>query len=233
MTSHADLSKKSAAQEAAMLVEDRMTLGIGTGSTARFFIDALAEKIAAGFSLRGVPTSTETSELARAAGVEIIEPDVATIIDLAVDGADEVDPRLNLIKGGGGALLREKIVANAAGRFVVIADNSKNVATLGAFPLPVEIEPFANALTVRAIRGAIETLGFHPQKIDLRENNGGLFVSDGGNLIVDCAIGAINDPAELEARLLEIPGVIECGLFCGMTDIVIFGDGDETSTLNA
>ncbi len=210
-----------------------MTLGIGTGSTARFFIDELAGKIAAGMSFRGVPTSNETNDLALAAGVEIIEPDASTIINLAVDGADEVDPNLNLIKGGGGALLREKIVANASQKFIVIADSSKRVAALGAFPLPVEIEPFAWALTVRAIHETVETLGFRPQKMELRIRNGVPFKSDGGNLIVDCALGAIEAPARLEAGLLEIPGVVECGLFCGMADIVIFGDGDETSIQQA
>ncbi len=228
-----DAGKKSAAQEAARLVEDGMTLGIGTGSTARHFIDELTKKIAAGFSLYGVPTSDETEALANAAGVEIIVPDDDTIIDLAVDGADEVDPRLNLIKGGGGALLREKIVANAAKKFVVIADASKRVASLGAFPLPIEIEAFARALTLRDIRETIDSLGFRPHRSALRERNGELFKSDGGNLIVDYAMGAIADPAPLEARLREIPGVIECGLFCGMTDIVIFGDGEETSIQTA
>ncbi len=229
MTTHSDISKKSAARRAATLVEDGMTLGIGTGSTARFFIDALAEKVAAGFSLCGVPTSNETSALAIAAGVQIIEPDDRTMIDLAVDGADEVDPHLNLIKGGGGALLREKIVANAAKKFVVIADKSKRVVSLGAFPLPIEIEPFAQALTLHAIRTSIEALGYQSRKIELRTRDGELFESDGRNLIVDCALGAIDEPARLESRLLQIPGVIDCGLFCGMTDLVIYGDGETTS----
>lgn len=233
MSDHADRGKKSAAREAAKLVDNNMTLGIGTGSTARHFIDALAEKIAAGRRLRGVPTSEETSALARAAGVEIIAPDANTVIDLAVDGADEVDGRLNLIKGGGGALLREKIVANAAKRFVVIADSSKRVRNLGAFPLPIEIEPFGQALTVRAIGAAIAALGYQPKATALREKDGAPFLSDGGNLIVDCAMGEITDPTALEDRLVAIPGVIDCGLFCAMTDIVIFGDGDEITTITA
>lgn len=228
MNAYADASKKSAAVEAATYVEDGMTLGIGTGSTAAHFIDELSKKTDQGFRLKGVPTSKATEALARAAGVDIIEPDSETIIDVAVDGADEVDARMNLIKGGGGALLREKIVANAAKKFIVIADASKRVETLGAFPLPVEIEPFAHALTMREIGDAVAALGLSPQKIALRERDGVLFKSDGGNLIVDCALGAIRDPALLEARLREIPGVIECGLFCAMTDIVIFGDGDKT-----
>ena len=233
MSDHADRGKKSAAQVAATLVENNMTLGIGTGSTARHFIDALAEKIAAGFSLRGVPTSKETAALARAAGVEIIEPDTTTIIDLAVDGADEADPQLNLIKGGGGALLREKIVANASKKFVVIADASKRVEALGAFPLPVEIESFGQALTMRAIAEAIAGLGYQQKSTVIRARNGEPFISDGGNLIVDCAMGAITYPAALEDQLLSIPGVIDCGLFCAMTDFVIFGDGDQTTTIAA
>lgn len=233
MSDHADRGKKSAAQHAATFVENKMTLGIGTGSTARHFIDALAEKITAGFSLRGVPTSEETAALARAAGVEIIAPDEKTIIDLAVDGADEVDPRLHLIKGGGGALLREKIVANAARQFIVIADASKRVETLGAFALPIEIEPFGQALTMQAIAIAIAELGYRQKPTALRTKDGAPFFSDGGNLIVDCAMGAINDPGAVEDRLLSIPGVIDCGLFCAMSDIVIFGDGDETTAISA
>ncbi len=209
-----------------------MTLGIGTGSTARYFIDALREKIAGGWRLRGVPTSEETRALAEAAGVEIIIPDETTDIDLAVDGADEADPALNLIKGGGGALLREKIVARAARKFIVIADKSKRVVRLGAFPLPVEIEPFGWALTVRAIRDALRQSGIENADIALRAHDGAPFRSDGGHMIVDCACGAVGDPPALEARLARIPGVIESGLFCGMTDLAIFGDGETTSVVS-
>jgi len=224
--------KRSAALEASAYVEDGMTLGIGTGSTAAFFIDALGAKIEQGFRLRGVPTSDETEALARKAGVEIIEPDSETRIDLAVDGADEVDPRLNLIKGGGGALLREKIVARAANRFIVIADGSKRVDRLGDFPLPIEIEAFGKALTIAEIRDAAATLGLEKREVQLRAGRDGAFLTDGGNLIVDCALGPIADPAKLEARLRQIPGVIECGLFCAMADMVIFGDGDQTEIVH-
>ncbi len=233
MSPNADASKKSAARKAADFVKDGMTLGIGTGSTARHFIDALGELIAGGWTLSGVPTSEETARLAAAVGVNIIDPDENTKIALAVDGADEVDPALNLIKGGGGALLREKIVAGAANEFIVIADHSKRVAALGAFPLPVEIEAFASNLTIMQIRRAFVSLGFNSPKMEIRTHGGAPFRTDGGNLIVDCQAGAIGDPPALEAALLRIPGVIECGLFCAMADRVIFGDGPETETITA
>jgi ribose 5-phosphate isomerase A len=232
MSDEADLSKKSAGYAAADHVENGMTLGIGTGSTARYFIDAIGEKIKNGWRLRGVPTSEETRGLAEAAGVEIIIPDETTSLDLAVDGADEADSALNLIKGGGGALLREKIVARAAKKFIVIADKSKRVARLGAFPLPVEIEPFGWALTVRAVRAALGQAGVENMNINLRARDGAPFQTDGGHLTIDCACGGISDPAALEDLLGSIPGVVESGLFCGMADLAIFGDGDAVSVVN-
>jgi len=224
-----ETGKKRAAQEAAGHVADGMTLGLGTGSTARYFIDCLKEKIAGGWALSGVPTSQETRRLAGDAGVGVITPDETTVIDLAVDGADEADPDLNLIKGGGGALLREKIVAAAARRFLVIADKSKRVATLGAFPMPVEIEPFAWSLTVRALRDCLRGQGYAAETIKLRATPEGPFKSDGGNLIVDCALGIIKAPSALNAALIAIPGVVETGLFCGMADMVIYGDAEGVS----
>jgi ribose 5-phosphate isomerase A len=216
--------KKRAGQEAAKYVERGMTLGLGTGSTASYFVAALAAKAADGWALRGVPTSEETRRQAEAIGIEIITPDETTIIDLAVDGTDEADPRLNLIKGGGAALLREKIVANAARRFIVIADKSKRVAALGAFPLPIEIEPFGWALTVRNIRDALLGAGFDGAGVELRAAEGEVVKSDGGHLIIDCALGRIDDPANLDRALKAIPGVIETGLFCGMADMIIYAD---------
>lgn len=227
-----EAGKKNAAAEALKHVADGMTLGVGTGSTAAYFIDGLAQRIADGWTLKGVPTSEETARLARAAGVEIIEPDETTVIDLAVDGADEADPALNLIKGGGAALLREKIVAGAARRFIVIADKSKRVAALGAFPLPVEIEPFGWALTVRALRETLREHGFENAGLQLRaapDNAGGAAITDGGNLIVDCKLGRIEKPAALDKALNALPGVVETGLFCGMTDLAIFGDENGVS----
>ena len=220
-----EAGKKKAAYEAARLVEDGMTLGIGTGSTTKYFIDALGEKITKdGWSLKGIPTSEESARLAQEAGIDVIEPDETTVINLAVDGADEADLNLNLIKGGGGALLREKIVARAANRFVVIADKSKRVAALGAFPLPIEIDPFSWALTVRSVFETLRANDYSAPRIEIRSANGAPKMSDGGNLLIDCALDRINAPAILHASLIQIPGVIETGLFCGDADMAIFGD---------
>lgn len=222
--------KRRAAEAAAKLVMRGMTLGLGTGSTANYFIDALAEKTAAGWPLRGVPTSPETRTRAAAIGIEMIEADETTTIDLAVDGADEADPDRNLIKGGGGALLREKIVANAAAQFVVIADTSKRVAHLGAFPLPVEIDPFSYGASVKQVRLALKAAGYESPELKLRTQPGGMaFKTAGGHLIVDCALGKIAAPAALDQSLRAIPGVIETGLFCGLADLVIYGDENGVS----
>ena len=228
-----DLGKRRSAEAAAKYVERGMTLGLGTGSTAAFLVDILGERVKEGWSLRGVPTSEETRRHAERVGIEIIEPDETTQIDLAIDGADEVDPNLNLIKGGGAALLREKVVANAAKTFIVIADKSKRVAALGAFPLPVEITPFGWALTVRAMREALHESGFENAKLTLRARDGAPTITDGGNLIIDCELGRIETPAPLDAKLSSIPGVVETGLFTNMTDLVIFGDDNDVSIAKA
>ncbi|MGE0408594.1 MAG: ribose-5-phosphate isomerase RpiA [Amphiplicatus sp.] len=219
-----DEQKKQAALAAVTLVEPGMTLGLGTGSTAAHFVDLLGEKARAGLSVKGVPTSEDTRRRAVAAGIVLIEPDETTAIDLAVDGTDEVDPAFNLIKGGGGALLREKIIAAAARRFVVIADRSKRVAALGAFPLPVEIDRFAYGLTARRVREALGALGL-PADLRLRPAPGAAapFLSDGGHFILDCRLGAIPDPAALDRALKSIPGVVETGLFVGLAEKVILG----------
>lgn len=225
-----EAGKRRAAEQAATHVKRGMTLGLGTGSTAKYFIEIMGTRIKEGWGLRGIPTSEETRRQAQAVGIEIITPDETTIIDLAVDGADEADPDLNLIKGGGGALLREKIVASTAHKFIVIADKSKRVVALGAFPLPVEIEPFGWALTVRRLREVLNEQGYQNPKLELRAAEGAPVFSDGGNLIVDCALERIDDPAVLDKTLTEIPGVIETGLFCGIADIIIYGDSDGVST---
>ncbi len=223
----ADAHKKQAAEAAALLVEPEMTVGLGTGSTAAHFIAALGLRVRDGLYVKGVPTSDDTARKASAAGIDIIEPDETTIIDLAVDGTDEVDGALSLIKGGGGALLREKIVAHAARRFVVIADASKKVAQLGSFPLPVEIDRFAFPLTVRAVREALGELGFPKAGIRLRAGPAGpAFTSDGGNYILDCALMRIADAGALDRALKAIPGVIETGLFIAMADEAILGGPD-------
>lgn len=218
----ADAYKKQAAEAAAGLVMNDMKIGIGTGSTAAHFIAALGERARAGLFVSAVPTSEDTARKAAAVGINLIEPDETTVIDLAVDGTDEVDARRQLIKGGGGALLREKIIANAARKFVVIADASKEVAELGAFPLPIEIDRFAFALTVRAVREAIAALGYGAPDVRLRAGPAGpAFVSDGGNFILDCRLGRIADAAALDRALKGIPGVVETGLFIGLADEII------------
>lgn len=223
----ADDYKKKAALAAVELVKPNMTLGLGTGSTAAHFIAALGEKVRGGLYVSAVPTSEDTAKKAVAAGIELIEPDETTIIDLAVDGTDEVDGRKSLIKGGGGALLREKIIASAAKKFVVIADASKKVAALGAFPLPVEIDRFSFALTVRAVRETLAALGYANAEVRLRAGPAGpAFISDGGNFILDCRLGRIADAAALDRALDAIPGVVETGLFVGVADeIILAGPG--------
>lgn len=220
-----EAGKKNAALRAVEFIHDGMTIGMGTGSTAGHFIDALAGKIREGWTLYGVPTSEKTRLMAIRAGITIIEPDEKTVIDVAVDGADEIDGQLDLVKGGGGALLREKIVASAAGKFIVIADISKNVPFLGAFPVPVEIERFSFRLTARLVRKSLSVYGYEASQTVLRTNpDGSLFLTDGGNCILDCMTGKIDDPFILNRDLCSLPGVIETGIFCKMTDIVIFGD---------
>ena len=224
-----EAGKKQAAFKAADYVEDGMTLGIGTGSTVRYLIEALAEKISAGYRLKAAATSIDTHQRAAAIGVEIIEPDETTTIDLAIDGADEADPALNLIKGGGAALLREKIIAAGAKKFIVIADSTKRVAHLGKFPLPVEIEPFAFGYTVAAMRIVLKAAGYEAPSLTLRHFDGAPIKTDGGHFVIDCGLEKIEDPASLDAALKAIPGVIDTGLFCGMADIAIFGDENGIS----
>lgn len=232
-TGDKDAGKRRAAQEAAKHLERGMVLGLGTGSTAAHFVDLVGARVAQGWDLKGVPTSEETRRHAEQLGIEIIEPDETTTIDLAVDGADEADPSLNLIKGGGAALLREKIIAHAAKKFIVIADKSKRVTALGAFPLPVEISPYSWALTVTALRRSLSANGFEDASLRLRAHDGAPVKTDGANLIIDCKLQRIEDPAALERALTAIPGVLECGLFCAMADMVIYGDEDGVSIATA
>lgn len=228
-----EAGKRRAAEEAANHIARGMVLGLGTGSTAAHFVDIVGGLVADGWDLKGVPTSEETRRNAERLGVEIIEPDETTTIDLAVDGADEADPALNLIKGGGAALLREKIIAHAAKKFIVIADKSKRVTALGAFPLPVEISPYSWALTVAALRKTFGENGFANAALELRARDGAPVKTDGGNFIIDCELGRIENPPALERALNAIPGVLECGLFCGMADLVIYGDEKGVSTAAA
>ncbi len=217
-----DTWKHMAGVEAAKLIEDGMVLGIGTGTTAAQMIHALAQRIQEGLSIRGaVPTSEATAELARKLGIPLTNLDTNPVLDLAIDGADEVDRQLRLIKGGGGALLREKIVASNAKRFIVIADETKQVARLGqTVPLPVEVIPFA----VTPVRKRLEALGASAQ---MRQSGNEVFCTDNGNVILDCFFAqGIADPEELETRIRSIVGVVESGLFLNMTEqAIIAGPG--------
>lgn len=208
--------KREAAARALTLVTDGMRLGLGTGSTARHFVELLGERVRAGLKVTCVATSEATLAQARGEGITVVDLDDLRELDLTVDGADELDEELRLVKGGGGALLREKIVASASARMVVIADETKRVATLGRFPLPVEVVPFAHGTTARAVEQAAAALGC-TGPIELRKApDGSLFLTDGGHLILDCRFGSIARPEDLAAALVAIPGVVEHGLFLGL-----------------
>src|SRR5215475_8206074 len=210
-----DELKRQAAARALEEVRDGMKLGLGTGSTAKHFVELLGERVRAGLNIVGVPTSEATRADALACGIPLTTLDEIDRLDLTVDGADEVDPSLNLIKGGGGALLREKIVAAASDRMIVIADESKWVETLGRFPLPVEVIPFGLAATWRAMAEAFAESGVSG-RIEIRKaRDGHVFVTDGGHWIVDAHLGRIQDAGHLAKLLSIIPGVVEHGLFVG------------------
>ena len=221
----ADSMKREAAQRALQFVEDGMIVGLGTGSTAAQFIDLLGEKVSDGLNITGVATSAATERQARAAGITLTTLDEEPEIDLTVDGADEIDQRLRLIKGGGGALLREKIVASASEMVVIIADQSKLVERLGAFPLPVEVVPFGYKVSLAMIEDIADELGLEGTVRQRLGEDGKPFVSDGGNFILDCAFGALDDPEALAELLPFTPGVVDHGLFIGLADqAVIAGE---------
>jgi len=216
-----DSQKRAAAARALEFVEPGMRLGLGTGSTARHFVELLAERVRAGLRIVAVPTSESTRRDAQRLGVPLTTLDETPALDLTVDGADEIAPDLSLIKGGGGALLREKIVASASARMVVIADESKWVAMLGRFPLPIEVVPFGLAATRAAVEAAAAA-AHCPGPALLRQAAGGLpFVTDSGHWILDAALGRIADPHALADRLARIPGVVEHGLFIGLAQTAI------------
>jgi ribose 5-phosphate isomerase A len=213
--------KRQAAARALEHVRDGMKLGLGTGSTAKHFVDLLGEKVAAGIKVVGVPTSEATRAQAEACKIPLTTLDAVDHLDLTVDGADEIDGALDLIKGGGGALLREKIVAAASDRMIVIADESKWVEALGRFPLPVEVIPFGLAATQAAISRAFAESGVSGQMVLRKGKDGHVFVTDGGHWIVDAHLGRINDAPRLAGRLSLIPGVVEHGLFIGLATTVV------------
>jgi len=209
--------KEMAGRAAAELVRDGDIVGLGTGSTAYFTVLALGERVKTGLKMVGIPTSNATAELARAVGIPLATLDQHPVIDIDIDGADEIDPKLNLIKGGGGALLREKVIAAASKKMVVIADSAKLVPVLGKFPLPVEIVSFARAVVEKKIGslGATTKLRTRPDGIP--------YLTDNGNQILDCSFGKIEDPPALARTLRDIPGVVEHGLFIGLAKLALIG----------
>ncbi|GJE56449.1 MULTISPECIES: ribose-5-phosphate isomerase RpiA [Methylobacterium] len=221
--------RRAAAARAVDLVADGMRLGIGTGSTANAFILLLGERVRAGLDVIGVPTSEATRAACEAEGIRLGSLEEYPELDLTVDGADEIDANLRLIKGGGGALLREKIVAHASRRMVVIADAAKHVPVLGAFPLPIEVNLFGFGATFKAIQKAVESAGCAGE-MTLRKASGGQpYVTDGGHAIVDARLQAIPEPERLSAALWAVPGVVEHGLFLGLATAAILAEarGDE------
>ena len=222
--------KIEAARAALSYVEDGMRLGIGTGSTAEEFVRLLANRVTNGLRITGVSTSERTEELCRTLGVPMSTLDETPQLDLTIDGADEIDPELSLIKGGGGALLREKIVAYASTRMIVIADRSKVETHLGAFPLPVEVNRFGLKATVDAINREAAALGLSgPLALRMRDDKP--FITDGGHLIVDASFGRIPDTRALSRALHAVPGVVEHGLFIGLADIAIVAGSNGIESL--
>lgn len=209
-------AKKLAAEKAVRYITEGMTVGLGSGSTAYYAIQKIGEMVKEGLKIRAVATSLKSERLAKQLSIPVYDPFHIDSIDIAIDGADEADSKGNLIKGGGGSLLREKIIAYASKKFYVMIDESKLVDRLGKFPLAVEIIPFASSLTIKHLKA----LGCNP---GLRKTNGDNFITDNGNLIVDCRFGDIGDPAWLDVKLKLIPGVIETGLFSNkiITSIVV------------
>jgi len=222
-----EAQKRAAAARAVEFVRPGMRLGLGTGSTAKHFVDLLGERVHGGLDVVAVPTSETTRAQAERVGITLTTLDETPELDLTIDGADEIAPDLTLIKGGGGALLREKIVAAASARMLVIADQSKWVAMLGRFPLPIEIAPFGAAATRRAVEAATAAAGCPGAAPIRKAANGHAFVTDGGHWLLDAQLQRIPDPQAIAARLAAVPGVMEHGLFIGLarTAIVAGSDG--------
>jgi ribose 5-phosphate isomerase A len=220
----ADSMKREAAQRALQFVEDGMIVGLGTGSTAAQFIDLLGEKVRDGLNITGVATSAATERQARAAGITLTTLDEEPEIDLTVDGADEIDQNLRLIKGGGGALLREKIVASAS---------EKLVERLGAFPLPVEVVPFGYKVSLAMIEDIADELGLEGTVRQRLGQDGKPFVSDGGNFILDCSFGVLDDPEALAELLPFTPGVVDHGLFIGLADQAVIAGENGVRVIEA
>jgi len=220
-SSSSNREKEAAARASLRFVHDGQIVGLGSGSTAACAVRFLGERVRAGLRIRGIPTSIHTKQLATNLGIPLTTLEEFQQIDVTIDGADEVDPQLNLIKGGGGALLREKIIASATKQLVIIADSGKKVPMLGKFPLPVEIIAFAQPLLAKRIAA----LG---AAVKLREDaSGNPFITDEGHHILDCQFGQIPDPPGLARQLETMPGVVEHGLFIAMASLVLIAKGAE------
>ena len=224
--------KSLAAARALSYVKPGMVVGLGSGSTARLFVDQLGQRVREGLKIVGVATSEGTAAQAKALAIPVFSLDDYPKLDIDVDGADEFDPELNLIKGGGGALLREKIVAAAAKEMIVIADASKRVAQLGAFPLPVEVNPFGLKTTWRRVEEALAAEGLAGTCV-LRSRNGKTFVTDGGHYILDCSVKTIERPQRLAEALDRVVGVVDHGLFIGMAARAIIAGPEGVVEFNA
>ena len=231
-----DKAKYAAAKRAADLVQDGMRVGLGTGSTAAWLVRHLGDRVREqGLRIQGVPTSSRTAQLAKEVGIEVITLDEAKTLNITIDGADEFDGNLNLIKGGGGALLQEKIVAAASEEVVIIADAAKEVGTLGAFPLPIEVIPFGWTTTQMLVEELLVSSDVMGRKITLRMNADQPFKTDEGNHILDLHLSRIGNARQLSMALNQMPGVVENGLFIDLCDKVIIGYGDgrvETRDIN-
>ncbi|MEI4472601.1 ribose-5-phosphate isomerase RpiA [Frigidibacter sp. MR17.24] len=222
-----DKAKFAAARRAVDHVQDGMRLGLGTGSTAAWMVRCLARRVhEEGLRVTGVPTSARTAELARELGIPVVGLDEAKWLDLTIDGADEFDPQLTLIKGGGAALLQEKIVATASDQMIVITDAAKAVAQLGAFPLPVEVVPFGWQTTKALIEETLVSMDVLGRDTSVRMNGAHPLVTDEGNYIIDLHLRRIGNPRQLALVMNQIPGVVETGLFIDICDMVIIGHGD-------
>ncbi|KAB8126178.1 ribose-5-phosphate isomerase RpiA [Gracilibacillus oryzae] len=221
---NSDQLKHNVAKEAVKYVKDGMKLGLGSGSTMYFFMKELGERVSNGLKVIGIPTSNKTAEWAKEFNVPLADFSQIQELDLAIDGADEVDPNLQLIKGGGGALLREKVVAAAAKEFLVIADESKVVENLGKFPLPIEVIPFGWEVTANKITA----LGC---ELALRKVNDQIYITDNGNYILDCKFGRIQDPEKLNRELQSIVGIVENGLFINIASKVLISNPEQVKVM--
>lgn len=219
-----EVEKEAAARASMRYVHEGQVVGLGSGSTSTYMVQFLGDRVKAGLKIRGVPSSEKIHQLAQSLKIPLTTLTECPELDVAIDGADQIDSQLSLIKGGGGALLREKIVASAAKQFVIIADSSKVVPTLGSFPVPVEVIAFAQPVVKRKI----EALG---ASVQLRQAGGSAFVTDEGHHILDCSFGQIPDPAALAGKLSGITGVVEHGLFIGMAGVVLVAKGQDVTEL--